>query len=59
MLVDRIIKLLGKEGLRQEMGRRNLEIAREREDWERNFDKLEDIYRVLTGNKDQEYVLWL
>ena len=50
-LAERLIALLTDESLRQEMGKRNLQIARERADWERNFDKLEDIYRNLTENR--------
>ena len=51
VLADRLIKLLNNKNLQQEMGRRNLAIAIERADWEKNFDILEDIYRNLVNNR--------
>lgn len=48
VLAEHIIQLLGDNELRKGMGAYNQKIARERADWERNFDKLEGIYRILT-----------
>jgi len=47
MLAERLIELLQNPLLRREMGHYNLRIARERADWERNFDILEGIYEAL------------
>lgn len=47
-LAEKIIFLLQNEEKAKEMGRRNLEIARERADWNKNFKKLEDIYDRLS-----------
>ncbi len=49
MLAERLIELLQDPALRKGMGQRNLQIAKERADWERNFDILEGIYRELAG----------
>lgn len=49
-VAERIIELLGNEPLQAEMGARNLEIAQERADWERNFTTLEEIYRELVNS---------
>lgn len=46
-LADRLVELLGNRALRREMGKRNLTVAKERADWEKNFDVLEDIYQKL------------
>lgn len=46
-LAGAIVDMLGDEGAMRRMGRANLELARARADWERNFDKLEQIYRCL------------
>ena len=46
-----LIKLIQDRDLQQEMGARNLAIARERADWEHNFDTLEGIYARLVGER--------
>lgn len=48
-LVKAIITLLENHRLQKEMGSRNLQIANDRADWERNFDILEDIYKKLAA----------
>ena len=53
VLAERIIKLLNNENLQQEMGQRNLQIAKERADWEKNFDILEGIYQNLVSNSKE------
>lgn len=47
VLADRIIRLLEDGSLQQRMGQRNLEIAREKADWDNNFKILESIYKRL------------
>jgi glycosyltransferase involved in cell wall biosynthesis len=47
VLAERLVTLLRDEPLRQRMGQRNLGIALERADWEKNFDVLEGIYKHL------------
>ena len=47
VLAERLIELLQNLGYRREMGHRNLQIAKERADWERNFGILEGIYEIL------------
>ena len=49
-LAKRIVQLLRNPELRQIMGRRNYDIAQERANWERNFDKLEAIYKTLAAH---------
>ncbi len=51
LLAGRIIELLRSPELRQIMGKRNYNIAQERANWERNFDKLEWIYQTLASKK--------
>lgn len=46
-LAEAIIHLLKNEDAAKEMGRRNREIAQEKADWEKNFAKLEEIYKNL------------
>ncbi|MCX5815366.1 MAG: glycosyltransferase family 4 protein [Proteobacteria bacterium] len=48
-----LIGLLQDKDLQQEMGTRNLALARERADWERNFDTLEGIYERLVTQRRQ------
>ena len=48
-LAERIIILLRGESLREQMGKRNQQIAQERANWEANFDVLECIYHKLVG----------
>jgi glycosyltransferase involved in cell wall biosynthesis len=43
-LAEAIIHLLKNEDIAIEMGKKNLEIAKERADWNKNFRKLEEIY---------------
>ncbi|MBI4317904.1 MAG: glycosyltransferase family 4 protein [Chloroflexi bacterium] len=50
-LAERIITLLSDGALRDDMGARNLEIAHERADWEKNFSILEGIYGDLLDGK--------
>jgi len=50
ILAGRLLELLDNTSLRRKMGARNLKIARSRADWEKNFDKLEVIYRLLVKN---------
>lgn len=47
ILADRIIQLLDAELTRKKMSERNIQIANERADWEKNFGKLENIYQKL------------
>jgi glycosyltransferase involved in cell wall biosynthesis len=42
-----LVTLLQDEGTRRKMGERNLAIARDRADWDKNFQKLEQVYRTL------------
>ena len=44
---EKLTLLLNDSDLREEFGRRNLEIARDRADWNKNFGKLEGIYDKL------------
>lgn len=46
-LVEAIVALLENPELQREMGERNLQIAKKRADWEKNFDILEGIYYGL------------
>jgi glycosyltransferase involved in cell wall biosynthesis len=46
-LAEAIIYLLQREDVRKEMGEKNIAIAKERADWDKNFKKLEDIYETL------------
>jgi glycosyltransferase involved in cell wall biosynthesis len=52
VLATLLLGLLSDEALRHEMGQRNLKIARERANWEKNFHILEDIYLVLTQGRN-------
>ena len=47
VLAERLVTLLRDHSMRQMMGKRNLEIAHERADWNNNFGVLEDIYKEL------------
>jgi glycosyltransferase involved in cell wall biosynthesis len=51
VLAERLIELLQNPMKRKKMGQHNLQIARERADWERNFDVLEGIYEVLVRDR--------
>jgi glycosyltransferase involved in cell wall biosynthesis len=44
---EKLNLLLNDNDLREKFGRRNLEIARDRADWNKNFGKLEEIYDKL------------
>ena len=46
-LASRIIQLLQDEKLRKKFGNENIRIAKERADWDKNFEKLERIYKKL------------
>ncbi|MHA1396035.1 MAG: glycosyltransferase family 4 protein [Promethearchaeota archaeon] len=43
----RVLTLLKNSNLREDMGQKNLSIARDKADWNKNIDKLEDIYKSL------------
>lgn len=47
ILAERIITLLANESLRREMRARNLKIAQEKADWNKNFTVLENTYHKL------------
>ncbi len=47
VLSERLLELLGDKDLGRTMGKHNLQIAQERADWDKNFDKLEGLYREL------------
>ena len=47
VLSERLVELLGDGDLRQAMGEHNLQLSRERADWDKNFDKLERLYNEL------------
>ena len=53
MLAKQIIRLLDNDTLSQQMGLRNLQIAKKRADWEINFSKLENIYETLVKKKKE------
>jgi len=53
LLANRLVKLLADEELRSTMGAHNVRIARERADWDKNFDVLEDIYHNLVTLKSK------
>lgn len=58
-LRKRILELLERPVLRQEMGERNLQIAKKRADWENNFSVLEAIYgRLFIEAKQKEAQSW-
>ena len=48
-LAETLVVLLEDRKLQMEMGERNIQIAGERADWEKNFSILEDIYRSLVA----------
>lgn len=48
-LAVKILELLQDSSLRQRMSERNIHIARQRADWDRNFAKLEHIYHRLVA----------
>ncbi len=56
-LVGAIINLLENTELQREMGERNLQIAKKRADWEKNFDILEEIYHRLRERTKVKEVL--
>lgn len=53
-VAERLIELLKNPAKCMDMGRRNLQIARERADWELNFDILEEIYETLLRNRGKK-----
>lgn len=55
LLSKSIVSLLANRDLLREMGEKNLMIARERADWNRNFKKLEMIYEELTKSRSYKY----
>jgi glycosyltransferase involved in cell wall biosynthesis len=48
-LAVKILELLRDQPLREKMSERNLSIAREQADWEKNFRKLERMYDMLVA----------
>jgi glycosyltransferase involved in cell wall biosynthesis len=47
-LSKRVLTLLKNSNVREEMGQKNLAIAKDKADWDKNVDKLEGIYKCLT-----------
>ncbi len=54
-LAKRLIQLIDNKHLQQSMGTRNLKIAQEKADWEKNFDVLENAYNILTSRSLYRY----
>jgi glycosyltransferase involved in cell wall biosynthesis len=52
-LAEAIIYLLQQEDIRKEMGEKNITIAKERADWDKNFNKLEQMYEILIGKNEK------
>ncbi|MFC1901633.1 glycosyltransferase family 4 protein [Chloroflexota bacterium] len=50
-LEKNIVRLLEREDLRKKFGQRNWRITQERAHWDKNFERLEWIYRELAGNR--------
>jgi glycosyltransferase involved in cell wall biosynthesis len=50
-LAKAVITLLKDEQYAQEMGKKNLALARKRADWDRNFAKLEELYQRMVTLK--------
>jgi glycosyltransferase involved in cell wall biosynthesis len=50
-LAKAVITLLKDEQYAQEMGKKNLALARKRADWDRNFAKLEELYQRMVSLK--------
>lgn len=48
-LTDAIAQLLENPTLAQTMGQRNIEISRERADWDRNYERLEDMFESINA----------
>lgn len=51
ILAGKIIDLLNDEKLRREFSSKNIKIAEERANWDKNFNKLEKMYEILIRNK--------
>lgn len=51
ILAKRLIQLLEDEKLQKEFGNENIKIAKERADWDKNFEELERIYKKLSAIK--------
>ena len=51
VLAQKLIQLLQDEMMQREFGYRNEEIAKERADWNKNFEKLVDMYELIERNK--------
>lgn len=49
MLASKILNLLNNPSLQKLMSKRNVVIVKEKADWDRNFNRLQDIYLRLTG----------
>jgi len=47
ILADKIITILKNEDTRRKMGHKNIEIVRERADWNKNFEIIENVYREV------------
>lgn len=50
-LTEKLIFLLENEALIRRFGERNLQIAKARADWDKNFEKLERMYEIVQGIK--------
>lgn len=53
ILADRIIQLAKNISIRQKMSKENLNIAQERLNWDKNFDKLEGMYTKLYAERNK------
>ena len=53
-LGQRVIELLQNDDLRKEFGKRNIQIAKRRANWDENFEKLEGIYQQLIGPRNAQ-----
>ena len=52
-IADKLLALLQNGDLARQMGKRNLELARQKADWDRNFEKLESTYSQLVRLKSE------
>ncbi|MEA3493439.1 MAG: glycosyltransferase family 4 protein [Candidatus Margulisiibacteriota bacterium] len=50
LLANRIIDLLKNDAKQKQFGEKNYQIAQERADWDKNFNKLEEMYVLLGAN---------
>jgi glycosyltransferase involved in cell wall biosynthesis len=50
-LSEKVIELLRDTELRKRLGLKNIRIAQERANWDRNFEKFETIYQELIDRR--------